>query len=306
LHTGHKYQLRVFWVERTNLVKTICAATIFSIIFFLIFITIFPLQSNDDAEWRNMANQEYNTSYRSYLRLILPFIVWNNLLWVAFWVILFGFIFPLVLAWWTDNWLAVPFYFCCTNFFYAIMGAGLYAQGMTTLLFILFLASKNRVLKTSILLVAIFVHAQAIYLFGLAIILLLIVHFSKKVALFCSPVFYKSAILTEKLNGVVGEWGLTLRDIGSFFVKGCPLPFLYKAFKHWFEKKEWFYFLFFLCLWLAAWFVQDRVLFTFFPLMVVGFTKGFEDSRHKRFWLALVILWGVFQFEQFAFLRVFC
>jgi len=290
--------------------KALVCVAIFALFFFVLLGSGFHVGSNDEGEWKHMAqDSSYTVEYKSWLRYPASLFLFNEYSWWGFWVVLFAVITPLLLFKITGNWLAIPFYFCLTNYFYLIIGAGLFAQGLVIIFLLGLIAFKSWYLRLPIFVIGFFSHSTAPFLLGFVFVFLFVQEFVLEYldkrfwVLGCSPIFGTSK--PSVLNSFVGvgqgaRWHLTLGDVLGFFVKVCPLPFLWFAFRSWWEQKQFVFFGLLFLSFFFAFLVNSRSLYVVAPLMVIGFTNYFCRLRFQRVWLVLIICFGLISFQQYV------
>ena len=291
------------------------------LIAFIFFLLLFQqglfYESNDNAEHREMGRKPgYNLEYAPLLRSFSGWFAWANHFWFALILFLFVVITPLLLYKITNNWLAVPFYFLTTNYFYAIVGAGLYAQGLLVIFLLAMVFFKNNYVRLVLFFVGSLAHSTAPLLLGAWVLLLvfeenfyqqLVSKFKKKFptgfVLGCSPIFGNNTpkVLQQEVSNVTGKpWSLNFGGLLSFFIKTCPLPFLLVAIKEWFSKKRVSFFVLSITAFCFSFFWNDRILLVIAPLMVVGFTNYYPRLNNKLFWWVLLLIFGLFHFQQYV------
>lgn len=220
---------------------------------------------------------------------------------------------PLLLVYITKNWLAALFYFTTSTYFY-FTSAGLLSQALLGIFILLLFCSKNIYLRLGFVLLGGISHSYGVYamLGALLIILLKENGFHKfYLAGFCSPVWGNkiSPLLTQKVNPVLsGVEGIAINDILSFFTKIAPFPFLFIAIKTFLEEKDYDYLLLIGVCFVAAYFVNARILYMIGLFSIIGFTKGFHKLVAKKFWVGLALVNGALLLVQHYLLvnKVFC
>jgi hypothetical protein len=279
--------------------------------FFVLFQNGLFVDSNDNAEHKEMGKVPgYNLDYAPLLRSFSGWFAWSSQYWFALILFLFAVITPLLLFQITRNWLAVPFYFFITNYFYAIVGAGLYAQGLVIIFLLALFCTKNNYVRLVLVFVGSLSHSTAPLLLVIGLILILFEENYKewycglydKVLLGCSPIFGMNTpqVLKTSLASVPGKaWSLSLGGLIGFFVKTCPLPFLFAAIIEWVKEKRISFLLLCGIAFVLSFFWNSRILLLIAPFMVIGFTNYFETLKHKKLWSIIIIIFGLFNFQQY-------
>jgi len=228
----------------------------------------------------------------------------------AFILLLFGFILPLTLFFISKRSIVVLLYYA-TSFFYVFV-AGLYAQGLMLLFFLLFFIKTKGFrfevwfLWFGLVLAAPSIHNWALPLFLFAFIYRVFELVKSKWAfLSCSPFWGDTPKALEQplpwFDAGNSSQSLTLNNFGSFLLKGCPFPFLFFGLKKiWFEQ-NWFKGLLILGSTGVAVFFNFRSLYLI-PLLILP-----EVVDLKQWWFKpLVCILIVFQFYQFVTLNLWC
>jgi len=238
--------------------KAFFLALVFFALFFALFTNGLFYQSNDNQEHLFMAKDpSYNKEYAPLFRNVAQFFTINPSYWYAFVLFLFAFLTPLTIFFISKEWISVPLYFFSTNYFYQIVSAGLYAQGLVILLVLSIFAVKNNYVRVGLLVLCFLAHSMGVWLGLITFILVLAEennYFSKawfflkhkKFVFACSPLFGNNSpeVLSQEIGVIEGKaWSFSFGEFISFFTKTCPLPFLFIAFCEWVrdERLSWFF-----------------------------------------------------------------
>lgn len=265
------------------------------------------LQSNDNAEHLKMAqNQNYTQNYHSWYRLISQFFTTNTILW---------FLFPAIItigltsyALYKISGIYSVWTLFSSSYFFAIIGAGLYAQALITSLILLFFVSKKTWVKIILLILIFFAHSTGWIFTGLLVITLF--YNQTKLILFCSPIFGKNTPLSlEKNIGLLPDtanWSLSYKGILSFLVKGIPVPFIYFGWKGLIENKEVLFLFFIVMGFVGAFIANARVLLFVIPFVCIGFGQYYPKLIHKRLFQVFMGLMILYQWFNFLLLKWMC
>lgn len=224
---------------------------------------------------------------------------------------------PLIIVLITRTWLGAFFYFTTSSYLF-FMTAGLFAQSLLTIFLLGLFATKNNYIRLGLVVLGSISHSFGPLAMIVTIIIILI-HEQKIVsgigsffpASFCSPVWGTSlpTALSTKVSGVgTTAEAMSLNDVGSFFTKMAPFPFLFISIKGFVDRKEHDYLLLFFLSLLGAYFVNVRILLFAAIICVIGFTKTYPSLQHKKLWIILAIGNGILLFSQHHILtnKLFC
>lgn len=249
-----------------------------------------------------------------YAWISAPFIFRSNIF-ILFSLFMFGVVTPLVLVAITKNWISAWFYFATTDYFYYIT-AGLYNQGLVSILFLGLLATKNNYLRAILFLLGLLSHSTGLWLLGGLWVLLLLKETNLKGFLpFCSPFWgeHTPEILKIEVAAASASYPpgrLTLNSVLAFFVKRCPLPFLYWGLKGIWHEKNWHYLVFIGLAVIIAIIHDQRALYLIPLLIIPGLTWYYASCsiNKKRLIFGLSVVWFVFLLSQWFLLstRLFC
>ena len=218
-------------------------------------------------------------------------------------IFLVFFITPLLLMILTKKWYASLFYFSVTNYAYVTI-AGFYPQALMLCFFLGIIIVKDDRIRTLLFFLGIFSHSQAFTLLGITWVLLLI-HEKKyfdKFFLFCSPFWGTKvpSVLTTPFVDVGHEpSSLTINDFLGIVLKKTPLPFVWKAFEYFYQKKMIHYILLGVIGLMGGIFLNDRAFDLLAIVTVIGFTLAYDDIRNKFSWNILLILYSFLHFINF-------
>ena len=265
----------------------------------------------------NMAlDNSVDPGYAPLLRIISgPFAV-SESYYFFFVLFILALVLPLLVTKISGNWLGAVFYFSISFWFWFGLDGHL-AQALAFVFVLLLFSVKNNWLRLGIVLIGSLAHSTAGILM-LASFLFVLLNENKdwfhkfKGFLVCSPFFGKfvdSQVATSiKSTGsnLIIDNGYVLHDITFSslfltFIKITPIPFLIVSIKHFFEASDFdFLCLMFFSFFCGLFFGGPRVFYLAGLLMIIGFAKAWHKLKHKRFWTLLVILWGLFLFEQWV------
>lgn len=288
-------------------------ALIIILVFFLIILTLFIYGVEDnravlkfgvdnEAHLKMIKDPSYNTIYAPFLRTYLGVFGANYSYWTFLQVFIVCFLTPFLIYLITKNWLAPFFYFFITNYWWFILGLGLFSQGLLVVFALSLFVTKNNYIRGGLMFIGSLVHSTAIYLLPLIFLFLLVEEqfFQKKLlVLGCSPIFGNNtpgSLQTNVSAALVGPWALTIKDLLSFLTKMLPIFFLVPALYALYKRREVSYLLLFVLCLVFGFCLNSRVLVFFAPFMVIGFVRFYEKTKLKRLWFFVTCLYGAFEY----------
>lgn len=234
--------------------------------------------------------------------------------------ILIVFLTPLILFFVTKKWFSVWLYFAATQYVYLVQTGGAYPQALAGIFLIIFLATKNHLLRLPLLVLASLSHSQT---FNLLVVIWLIELFFenwssiKSVFPACSAIFGKQATdpIGERINlDVVNKHGIQninipIKDLANFFVRIFPLPFLIMAFWQIRKEKKWALIVITVFALYYGIAVQQARIFYIVPLILIPPLTNFYselDSKWKKWFVLLTIITFVINFGTWIMFKWNC
>jgi len=307
-----------------------CKALLYCSVGFLFFSLIIPMEwigeSNDywfhlarAKGMQNCSDQGFTdwtcTNYPPAFHWLAGPFAFSETAFKLFILFLFAFLTPLLLFFSCKKALVVPAYFA-TSYFYTIQ-AQLYAQGLTMLLLILMFMplpwKKGKwIVRGALVVIAPYVHSNAFPLLAFSFVVLLVEDLIKGKAwkklgfLQCSPFWGQTPAWSNTQVSPVAyaPQALTINSILSFFVKGCPVPFLFFGLKKmWMEKAMPVLIVVLLCGIMAE--INNNRILLCIPLLVLPYAIR-EPFFEKKRGLLLILALMAFQLEQFIAFNIWC
>ena len=209
---------------------------------------------------------------------------------LSFWMFgaaLSGFIIPLLLFELKKRWEIVWFYFAATNIFW-VLESGYYPIALSLILLLLLFKYKSVFLRLGIVFLGIFAHSHAFLMLAFAFFVLLLFEeerlgslakvFPASAVFICKkmPIMFEQKIIPETMaiaeNGNPGQ-GLTVGYLGTFLLKGFPLPFFLMSIYEFFISRNWA-----------------------FIVMVAGGLFFMANSYRVSLFVSLILLFGLIDF----------
>lgn len=291
--------------------------TILVILYLLVFVTlgvIGYLTSNDDAEHKAMASDPtHNVTYISWFRVPASFLVGNDVTWFLFPALITIVLTTFFIYRVGGAWAGLVFF--SSTYFFSILGAGLYAQALATMLLLGFFAFKDLRVKAVFAFLLAFAHSTGLVLIEFAVAVSILFYLFPKIkkkylALSCSPIFGRNTPnffeRNISLQPNTAMWGLTIKDVLSFFSKGFCFPFVIYGAKGLIKDKQYILLAMVAFGFVGAVVQSSRTLLLVIPFLAIGFGKEWQYLQHKKLWVGFMVLMAGVQWLNLFILKVVC
>jgi len=218
---------------------------------------------------------------------------------------------PLTLVKITGQQITAWFYFTGTNFYFALVSTGFYAQTLAVIMTLAMLLTKRWYVRLGLLLLASFTHTSG-FLMAAAFWLVLSLQEQNTEGLFvCSPFFGKetpAVMNTGLFKSAAGFQDLSLGTILAVFIKRLPFFFLIPALLSLWKKGAMAILFLFCSFFIAGIVINDRGFYMAAIPMVIGLSYYFkeQDGDYQVFIVLASIAFFAFNLIQMYNLMKIC
>lgn len=297
-------------------------------VFFLLVFTLTPTNWHYVADFEfhflksqgceNSNDKEACEVYFPLLHFFGSVFAFSKQAFARFLMFLLVFITPLILYYITRKWIVTWFFFATTQYVYILEGGGAYPQALAGILLLLLLSTKNNYFRAGILLVSILAHSQAFFLVGVSWLILLFFENFKGKSFFpaCSalwgvqdvdPIGEKVQLQLVGLKGIA-QVGVQIKNVGNFFLRTFPFPFLLASFWQLFKEKQFAPIALTLLFFYLGVAITPRI-FTMIPLVLLPSMTRFYYGLNgwmKYGFLGLTVMSFVWQMGTWVLFKVNC
>ena len=201
---------------------------------------------------------------------------------IYFFLIVATILVPLTLVKITGQEITAWFYFSATNFYFALISAGFYAQTLAVMLTFTMLLTKRWYLRIGLLLVASFTHTTGFLMASTFWFVLSLQEQSKQGFFVCSPFFGKETPEIFNTPLLISSKGFSAFSVGtllSVMIKRLPFFFLFPALLTLWKRKEIALLMLFAVFFGAGLLIHDRGFYMAALPMVIGLSYYYKDEK---------------------------
>jgi len=248
-------------------------------------------EGSETVGWGEEACETYSPLFHV---IAQPFTYHQNAFFY-FVLLILGLITPLILFWFTKEWLSVVLYFTTTVYFYFSID-GFFPQALAGIILLLIFLVRDWRIQVALVLLSIFAHGHA---FLLCLIAFVLTNFKRgflnNAFLGCSSTFgaNKPEIFNTNIEGFITTGvPFQLNHALIFFARIFPFPFLVCSVWYSVNKKYKNELLLMALVCFVAGFTVSHRAFYFIPLLLIPsltmFALGLKGKQRILFWLVVV------------------
>jgi len=294
-------------MENKNLFKAIAICCLFMFVFSYFFSGLFQsggdynqhfykakngCEGSETIGWSEDACEIYAPLFHT---IAQPFTYHENAFFY-FVLLLLGLVTPLIVFWFTKEWISVILYFTTTVYFYFNID-GFFPQALAGIILLLIFLVRDWRIQVALVGLSIFAHGHA---FLLCLIGFGLINFKKGFLnnkfLGCSSTFgaNKPEVFDTPIQGLVTTGvQFKLSHVLVFFARIFPLPFLICSIWYSINKKYKIDLLLMACFCFIAGFTVSHRAFYFIPLLLIPsltmFAVGLKGKPRILFWLVVLV-----------------